>query len=423
MSRTAAFLPPCAFWSRQKKRPTGDMMQHVMRTYGRQAIAFARGEGSWLWDLQGKRYLDCVSGVAVSGLGHAHPRLVSAISSQAARAMHVSNLYEIPEQEQLAARLCELAGMDNAFFCNSGCEANEAAIKLARLYGHQKGIESPAIVVMEQAFHGRTIATLSATGSRKVQAGFEPLLTGFVRVPYNDVPALQQVAATNPNIVAVLVEPVQGESGVHVPDDGYVARLRTLCDEKGWLLMLDEVQTGMARTGKWFAHQHLGIKPDVMSLAKGLGNGFPIGACLARGPAAGVFTPGKHGSTFGGNPLGCVCALTTLAVIEEEGLVERAGAIGRKIRERIAGNLAGTAGVNEIRGKGLMIGIELDRPCGDLVARGFDAGLLINVTADTVVRLLPPLNLKDAEVDLLIDGVAGVIKAFLNAGAGAAIAK
>jgi acetylornithine/N-succinyldiaminopimelate aminotransferase len=403
-----------------EKRPTGDMMQHVMSTYGRQSIAFARGKGSWLWDLQGKRYLDCVSGVAVSGLGHAHPRLVAAISSQAARAMHVSNLYEIPEQEQLAARLCELAGMDNAFFCNSGCEANEAAIKLARLYGHQKGVESPAIIVMEQAFHGRTIATLSATGSRKVQAGFEPLLTGFVRVPYNDVPALQQVAATNPNIVAVLVEPVQGESGVHVPDDGYVAHLRTICDAKGWLLMLDEVQTGMARTGKWFAHQHLGIKPDVMSLAKGLGNGFPIGACLARGPAAAVFTPGKHGSTFGGNPLGCVCALTTLAVIEEEGLVERAGRIGRKIREGIAENLAGTTGVKEIRGKGLMIGIELDRPCGDLVARGFDAGLLINVTADTVVRLLPPLNLKDAEVDLLIDGVAGVIKAFLNAGAGVA---
>ncbi len=396
------------------------MMQHVMTTYGRQTIAFSRGEGSWLWDLEGRRYLDCVSGVAVNGVGHAHPRLVAAISAQAARAMHVSNLYEIPEQEQLAARLCDLAAMDNAFFCNSGCEANEAAIKLARLFGHQKGIESPAIIVMENAFHGRTIATLSATGSRKVQAGFEPLLTGFVRVPYNDLPALEQVAA-NPNIVAVLVEPVQGESGVQVPEDGY-PRLRRICDEKGWLLMLDEVQTGMARTGKWFAHQHLGVKPDVMSLAKGLGNGFPIGACLARGAAARVFTPGKHGSTFGGNPLGCVSALTTLSIIEDEGLVERAGKIGQKIREEIAKNLAGTPGVKEIRGKGLMIGIELDRPCGDLVVRGFDAGLLINVTADTVVRLLPPLNLKDAEVNTLIESVAALIKSFLNAAADTAVA-
>jgi acetylornithine/N-succinyldiaminopimelate aminotransferase len=398
------------------------MMQHVMTTYGRQAIAFSRGEGSWLWDLEGKRYLDCVSGVAVTGVGHAHPRLVAAVSAQAARAMHVSNLYEIPEQEQLAAHLCGLAGMDNAFFCNSGCEANEAAIKLARLYGHQKGVESPAIIVMENAFHGRTIATLSATGSRKVQAGFEPLLTGFVRVPYNDLPALEQVAAVNPNIVAVLVEPVQGESGIHVPEDGYIPHLRRICDEKGWLLMLDEVQTGMARTGRWFAHQHLGIKPDVMSLAKGLGNGFPIGACLARGAAASVFTPGKHGSTFGGNPLGCVCALTTLAIIEDEGLVEHAGRIGQAIREGIAKNLAGTPGVKEIRGKGLLIGIELDRPCGDLVTRGFAAGLLINVTADTVVRLLPPLNLKDTEARLLIDGVSGLIRTFLTAGASAAVA-
>jgi acetylornithine aminotransferase len=399
-----------------------DMMQHVMATYGRHAIAFSRGEGAWLWDLEGKRYLDGVSGVAVNGLGHAHPRLIAAISAQAARAMHVSNLYEIPEQERLAARLCALSGMDSAFFCNSGCEANEAAIKLARLYGHQKGVETPAIVVMEHAFHGRTIATLSATGSRKVQAGFEPLLTGFVRVPYNDLPALEQVAAINPNIVAVLVEPVQGESGIQVPADGYIPHLRNICGEKGWLLMLDEVQTGMARTGKWFAHQHLGIKPDVMTLAKGLGNGFPIGACLARGAAAAVFTPGKHGSTFGGNPLGCVAALTTLAIIEDEGLVERAGKTGHKIREGLVQRLAGTGGVREIRGKGLMIGIELDRPCGELVVRGFEAGLLINVTADTVVRLLPPLNLKDAEAQLLIDGVSRLIREFLNAGSDAAVA-
>ena len=392
-------------------------MQHVMKTYARQSIAFARGEGVWLWDLEGRRYLDCVSGVAVSGVGHAHPRLVAAIAAQAARAMHVSNLYEIPEQEQLAQRLCELAGMDNVFFCNSGCEANEAAIKLARLFGHQKGVESPAIIVMENAFHGRTMATLSATGSRKVQAGFEPLLTGFVRVPYNDLPALEQVAASNPNIVAVLVEPIQGESGVQVPEDGYIPHLRRFCDEKGWLLMLDEVQTGMARTGKWFAHQHLGIKPDVMTLAKGLGNGFPIGACLARGAAAGVFSPGKHGSTFGGNPLGCVCALTTLAIIEDEGLREHAGRMGTKIRAVLTRELAGSAGVKSIRGKGLMIGIELDRPCADLVAQGFAAGLLINVTADTVVRLLPPLILKEAEADMLIEGVCGLIRDFLRSSA------
>jgi acetylornithine/N-succinyldiaminopimelate aminotransferase len=305
--------------------------------------------------------------------------------------------------------------MDSAFFCNSGCEANEAAIKLARLFGHQRGIESPAIVVMENAFHGRTIATLSATGSRKVQAGFEPLLTGFLRVPYNDVPALLQVATVNPNIVAVLVEPVQGESGIQIPDDNYIGQLRKICDERGWLLMLDEVQSGMARTGKWFAHQHLGVKPDVMTLAKGLGNGFPIGACLARGPAATVFTPGKHGSTFGGNPLACVCALTTLSIIEDEGLVERAGKIGQRIQDGIAESLAGTYGVKQVRGKGLMIGIELDRSCGDLVSRGLENGFVINVTAENVVRLLPPLNLEDSEVLLLIDGVSGLIKRYLHA--------
>lgn len=396
-------------------------MQHVMTTYGRQAIAFSRGEGSWLWDLEGKRYLDGVSGVAVNGLGHAHPRLVAAIAEQAARAMHVSNLYQIPEQERLAAQLCSLSGMDNAFFCNSGCEANEAAIKLARLYGHQKGVESPAIVVMEKAFHGRTIATLSATGSRKVQAGFEPLLGGFVRVPYNDLPALALVAA-NPNIVAVLVEPIQGESGINIPDDGYLAHLRKVCDDRGWLLMLDEVQSGMARSGKWFAFQHTGAQPDVMTLAKGLGNGFPIGACLARGAAAQTFKPGNHGSTFGGNPLGCVAALTTLAIIEDEGLVERAAKLGQRMRQAFAAKLAGVPGVRDIRGKGLLLGIELDRPCADLVQRGFEAGLLINVTADTVVRLLPPLNLKDAEAEQLVDGVAALIRTFLTSSAGAAVA-
>lgn len=390
-------------------------MQHLMNTYGRQAIAFSRGEGSWLWDLEGKRYLDCLCSIAVSGIGHAHPRLTAAIREQAGRLIHISNLYRIPEQELLASRLCALAGMDKVFFCNSGCEANEAAIKLARLHGHHKGTESPAIIVMEKAFHGRTIATLSATGSRKVQAGFEPLLSGFVRVPYNDLPALNQVAALNPNVVAVLVEPVQGEGGINVPADGYLAHLRKVCDAKGWLLMLDEVQSGMARTGKWFAYQHTGIKPDVVTLAKGLANGFPIGACLASGAAADVFTPGKHGSTFGGNPLACAAALATLAVIEDEGLAARAAKLGDIIRVGIAAKLAGVAGVKDIRGKGLMIGLELDRPCGDLVERGLEAGLLINVTADTVVRLLPPLNMKDAEAQLLIDGVSSVIGTFLTA--------
>jgi acetylornithine aminotransferase len=392
-----------------------------MSTYGRQAIAFSRGEGSWLWDLEGRRYLDGVSGVAVNGLGHAHPRLVAAIAEQAGRAMHVSNLFEIPEQERLAERLCSLSGMDNAFFCNSGCEANEAAIKIARLHGHNKGIEAPAIVVMEKSFHGRTIATLSATGSRKVQAGFEPLLSGFVRVPYNDLPALDLVAA-NPNIVAVLVEPVQGESGIHIPDDGYLAHLRGVCDRKGWLLMLDEVQSGMGRSGKWFACQHANVRPDVMTLAKGLGNGFPIGACLARGVAAQTFKPGNHGSTFGGNPLGCVAAITTLAIIEEEGLVERAAKLGKRMLERFEAGLSGVAGVKQVRGKGLLLGVELERPCAELVKRGLEAGLVINVTADTVVRLLPPLNMKDAEADQLVDGVCGLIRAFLAAQAGAALA-
>ncbi len=387
-------------------------MQHLMNTYSRLPVAFGRGQGSWVWDTAGKRYLDCVTGIAVNGLGYSHPRLVAEIAAQAGRIMHASNLYQIPEQETLAARLCELSGMDNVFFCNSGCEANEAAIKLARLYGHHKGVESPAIVVMEKAFHGRTMATLSATGSRKVQAGFEPLLGGFLRVPYNDPAAFESVAA-NPNVVAILVEPTQGEGGVIVPADGYLAQLRALCDRKGWLLMLDEVQTGMARTGKWFAHQHLDIRPDVMTLAKGLGNGFPIGACLARGAAASVFTPGKHGSTFGGNPLACVAALTTLAIIEDEALIERAALLGNKILLDLGNRLAGLSGVWEIRGKGLMIGVELDRSCPELVEQGLAAGLLINVTADNVVRLLPPLNMKDSEVEMLIDGVTGLIRGFL----------
>jgi acetylornithine aminotransferase len=390
------------------------MTTHLMPTYARLPVAFVRGEGVWLWDTAGKRYLDGLSGIAVNGLGHGHPRLIRALTEQAARLIHASNLYRIPEQEQLADLLCGLAGMDNVFFCNSGCEANEAAIKLARLYGHQKGVEQPTVVVMEKAFHGRTIATLSATGSRKVQAGFEPLLSGFVRVPYNDLETLEQVGAHNKHIVAILVEPIQGEGGVNVPDDGYLARLRTLCDRYGWLLMLDEVQSGIGRTGKWFAHQVLGIKPDVMTLAKGLGNGIPIGACLAAGAAAQVFHPGNHGSTFGGNPMACVAAHTTLSVIADERLLENAVRIGDLIRSGLRERLGARTQIKDIRGKGLMIGIELDRACGSLVEAGLDRGLLINVTADTVLRLLPPLIMQPGEARLLVSGVADLVEQFVD---------
>jgi len=346
-------------------------MQFLMKTYGRQPIAFSHGEGAWLWDTDGKRYLDGLCGIAVTGLGHAHPRIAAALSEQAGRLIHASNLYRIPEQEQLAERLCTLAAMDDVFFCNSGAEANETAIKLARLYGHQKGIDKPVIVAMEQSFHGRTMATLSATGNRKVQAGFEPLLSGFARVPYNDVAAVEQVAANNPDVVAILVEPIQGEGGINIPDDGYLEALRAICDRNGWLLMLDEVQSGTARTGKWFAHQHGSARPDVMTLAKGLGNGFPIGACLARGAAAQVLQPGSHGSTFGGNPLACVAAMTTLAILEEDGLLARAVELGDGIAASLREKLAETPGVMQIRNKGLMIAIGLDRSCTELVARVF----------------------------------------------------
>lgn len=390
-------------------------MQFLMPTYGRNPIAFSHGDGAWIWDTDGKRYLDGFSGIAVSGLGHAHPRITAAISEQASRLIHVSNHYRIPEQERLAERLCTLAAMDNAFFCNSGAEANETAIKLARLYGHQRGIDKPVIVATEQSFHGRTMATLSATGNRKVQAGFEPLLSGFARVPYNDAAAVEQVAANNPDVVAVLVEPIQGEGGINIPDDGYLEALRVICDRNNWLLMLDEVQSGMGRTGKWFAHQHGSAKPDVMTLAKGLGNGFPIGACLARGAAAKVLQAGSHGSTFGGNPLACVAAMTTLAVLEDEDLLARAVELGDGIAASLRKELSDTPGVIQIRNKGLMIAIDLDRPCVELVARGFEAGLLINVTADSVVRLLPPLIMTDEQAGMLANGVSTLIATFCAA--------
>jgi acetylornithine aminotransferase len=390
------------------------MTTHLMNTYARQPVAFVRGEGAYLWDEAGRRYLDAVAGVAVNGLGHAHPKLVKAIAEQAAAVIHTSNLYQVPRQAELADRLCALSGMDRAFFCNSGCEANEAAIKLARLYGHGKGIEVPTIIVMEKAFHGRTMATLTATGSRKIQAGFEPLLSGFARVPYNDIEAVRQVAEHNKSVVAVLLEVVQGEGGVNVLAPDYLAELRAICDAHGWLLMLDEVQTGVGRTGAWFGFQHSGVTPDVMALAKGLGSGVPIGACLARGAAAEVFKPGNHGSTFGGNPLACAAALATLDAIESEGLLENIRVRGEAIRAGLRQALDGVHGVIDIRGEGMMIGVELDRPCGELVGVARDAGVLINVTADKVIRLVPPFIYGDAEVAALVESVARVVKNHLQ---------
>jgi acetylornithine aminotransferase len=389
-------------------------MSHVMNTYARLPVAFERGAGSWLWDANGKRYLDAVAGIAVCGLGHSHPRYVAALREQVGRLVHTSNLYEITLQEKLADRLAAISGMDSVFFCNSGCEANEAAIKLARLYGHKKNIESPAIVVLEKAFHGRTLATLSATGSRKVQAGFEPLVAGFVRVPFDDLEAMRRVAEMNRSVVAVLVELLQGEGGVNICHDDYLGGLREICDAHGWLLMLDEVQSGMGRTGKWFAFQHSGVRPDVMPLAKGLGNGVPIGACLAAGPAAELFKPGNHGSTFGGNPLACAAALATLAIIEEERLMENAVAIGDFIRAELARKIGGLKGVKEIRGKGLMIGIELEYACGELTQQALERGVLINVTVDNVIRLLPPLVFKREEAELLLAALVPLITSFID---------
>lgn len=387
-----------------------------MNTYGRQPVTFVKGEGVWLFDAEGNQYLDALSGVAVNGLGHAHPKMVKAISEQVAKLIHVSNIYHIAEQEALADKLAEISGMDKVFFCNSGCEANEAAIKLARLYGHNKGIENPEIIVMERSFHGRTMATLSATGNRKAQAGFEPLVSGFVRVPYDDLEAIKAVASRKNNVVAILVEPVQGEGGVHIPADmaAYLQGLRALCDTNGWLLMLDEVQSGIGRTGTWFAFQHTGITPDVMSLAKGLGSGVPIGACVAKGEAAETFTYGKHGSTFGGNPLATTAGLTTLSAIQAEHLRENALAMGEVICNGLRAALSGVSGVTVIRNVGLMIGVELDKPCGDLVKIALENKLLINVTAEKVVRLLPPLVINEAEAKELVSRLSVLIKQFLS---------
>jgi acetylornithine/N-succinyldiaminopimelate aminotransferase len=387
---------------------------HVMKTYGRLPIALSHGRGCWVWDTEGRKYLDGLAGIAVNTLGHAHPKLVPALADQIGKLIHSSNYYLVPLQEQLAARLCELAGLTNVFFCSTGLEANEAALKIARKFGHDKGIDRPEIVVYENAFHGRSIATLSATGNTKVQAGFGPLVEGFVRVPLNDAAAIEQVAASNPNIVAVFLEVIQGEGGVRPATLEHLRAVRRICDERGWLLMLDEVQCGMGRTGKWFAHQWAGIKPDVMPLAKGLGSGVPIGAVVCGPKAADVFGPGNHGTTFGGNPLAMRAGVETLRIMEEEHLLENAAAVGATLKGGLERGLAGVAGVVEVRGQGLMIGIELDRPCGALLGRAAAAGLMLSVTADRVIRLLPALILSHDEARQIVAILVPLIEDFLS---------
>lgn len=393
-------------------QPSSISSPALMTTYGRLPVTFEHGEGVWLFDGNGKRYLDAISGIAVNALGHAHPALVGAIQSQAAQLIHTSNLYGVKRQNELADALCRAADMDRVFFCNSGAEANEAAIKLARLHGHRKGIEKPTIIVMEKAFHGRTMATLTASGNRKIQAGFEPLLSGFTRAPYADLEAINTIGRNNADVVAVLMEPIQGEGGIHVPPAGFLKQLRELCDQRGWLLMLDEVQTGNGRTGTFFAYQQEGVRPDVVTTAKGLANGVPIGACLAQGAAAELFQPGNHGSTFGGNPLACAAGLAVVNTIATEQLCERAATEGRYLLEQLRQRFAGNPAVVGVRGVGLILGIELNRPCGDLVTKALEQGLLINVTADRVVRLLPPLIFQREHSDLLLDMLTPLIEEF-----------
>jgi acetylornithine aminotransferase len=383
-----------------------------MQTYARLPVTFSHGEGVYLVDTDGRRYLDALSGISVTNLGHAHPAVTEAVQRQAGRLLHTSNLYRIAAQEALADALTAVSGMETAFFCNSGAEANEAAIKLARLYGHQRGVEKPAVIVFENAFHGRTLATLSATGNRKIQAGFEPLVSGFIRAPLNDLAAVRQIAANNPDVVAILVEPIQGEGGIRVADTAFMQGLRALCDARGWLLMLDEVQCGNGRAGHYFACQGMGVVPDVITTAKGLGNGVPIGACLAHGPAATVFRAGHHGSTYGGNPLACAAGLAVVNTVVNEGLAERATAAGTHLRQRLETALQGCDNLVEIRGRGLMIGVQLRRECGDLVQRALAAGLLINVTAGDTIRLLPPLICSDAQLDELAAGLNTLIRDF-----------
>ncbi len=384
----------------------------LMNTYGQRALTLTRGEGAYVWDDKDTKYLDALAGIAVCGLGHAHPAVTAAVTNQAQTLVHCSNLYNIPAQEALAEKLSALSGMSNMFFSNSGAEANEAAIKIARLHGHSKGVDLPTIIVTDQAFHGRTLATLTATGNRKVHAGFEPLVRGFSRAPFNDIDAIQVIGENNPNIVAVFVEPIQGEGGINIPAPDYLQQLRTLCDAKGWLLILDEIQTANGRTGTFFHYQQHNIVPDVVTIAKGLGNGVPIGACLTHGPAAQLMQPGNHGSTFGGNPIACAAALATIETIEQENLAQRAKELGTHLLQAFSTALTDCDKVKEIRGSGLMIGIELSEPCTELVARAADKGLLINVTAGNVIRLLPPLVFSDAQAAQLVDILVPLIKAF-----------
>ena len=385
------------------------MTSHIMPTYGRLPITFERGEGAWLFDQNNNRYLDAVSGIAVCSLGHAHPAVHQAICKQSEKLVHTSNLYGIAVQEQLADKLTDKSGMDNVFFCNSGAEANEAAIKLARKYGHEQGIDNPAIIVMEKSFHGRTLATLSATGNAKIQQGFAPLVEGFIRVPYNDISAIEQAIEQHNNVVAVLVEPIQGEGGVNIPAADYLNQIRSLCDKHNLLMMLDEIQTGIGRTGKFLAFQHNGILPDVCTLAKALGNGVPIGACLARGKAAQVLTAGNHGSTFGGNPLACSAALAVLATLDAENLIEQAAQKGDAISSAFKERLDGNAHVVDIRHKGMMIGIELDSPCAELVQTALQNNLLINVTSERTIRLLPPLIIDEQQITQLVETLSTLI--------------
>ena len=387
---------------------------HVMNTYGRLPIALSHGQGCRVWDINGKSYLDGLGGIAVNTLGHNHPRLVTALQAQIGQMIHCSNYYHVPLQETLAAKLVELSGLENVFFCSTGLEANEAALKLARKFGHDKGIDFPEVVVYEKAFHGRSIATLSATGNPKVQAGFGPLVEGFIRVPLNDIEAIKAATANNPNVVAVFFEAIQGEGGVHPMGDQYLRDVRQLCDERDWLLMIDEVQCGMGRTGKWFAHQWSGIKPDVMPLAKGLGSGVPIGAVVAGPKAAHIFQPGNHGTTFGGNPLAMRAGVETIRIMEEDGLIANAVQTGDHLRAALTRELGSLAGLKEIRGRGLMLGIELKMPCGELLKRAADHGLLISVTADSVIRLVPSLIMTVAEADEIVAILCPLIQQFLQ---------
>jgi acetylornithine/N-succinyldiaminopimelate aminotransferase len=395
-------------------------MSHVMNTYARQPVAFVRGEGVWLWDEAGKKYLDALAGIAVNTLGYAHPRLTQALQKRIdSGVIHTSNLWRIPDQETAADRIAEITGLDEVFFCNSGLEANEAAIKVARKYGHDKGVAEPAIIVMEKAFHGRSLATLSATGSRKVQAGFEPLVQGFVRVPLNDLEAVRQAAEHNRNIVAVMIEPIQGEGGINVSRLEYLRGLKEICEQKEWLFISDEVQCGLGRTGKWFVYQHAGFQPDVVPLAKGMGSGVPVGACVVGNRAKGVFKPGNHGSTFGGNPLAMTAVVTTIDTIKEEKLMERAVKAGDAIRGGVRNAVKGLQGVADIRGMGSMIGVELARGCGELVLQALQAGLVLNVTSDNVIRMLPPLVMTEAEAGEVISRLAPILKSFLESRAAA----